>query len=111
MFPFPKKRNEAPRSSTRSRSRVLSYLREHYPIETKKPFLTFKNLHRKKLSLAYTIVRVEDDLYNGSCPPETKLSQRIPGRIAHHTGLKTQWDQVLNESSKTTGSPIYGREK
>jgi hypothetical protein len=50
--------------------------------------------------LAYTISRVENDFNSGRSPVETRLQHHIPGRKAHHTGLKTQWDQVFDEASK-----------
>jgi hypothetical protein len=49
--------------------------------------------------LSFTIAKVEGDLNNGMSPQETKLSQRFPGRIAHHPGFQIQWDQVVIESS------------
>jgi hypothetical protein len=97
--PLPQRGRKRQRVEPEAGTSSQSDLRERYPIETKKPYLACKNLHRKKLSLAFTIARVEEDLNNGRSPQETKITHRIPGRIAHHPGLKNQWDQVLNESS------------
>jgi hypothetical protein len=97
--PLPQRGRKRQRVDPEAGPSSQSDLSDRYPIETKKPYLACKNLHRKKLSLAFTIARVEEDLNNGRSPQETKLAHRIPGRIAHHPGLKNQWDQVLNDSS------------
>jgi hypothetical protein len=97
--PLPQRGRKRQRVEAEAGPSNLGDLRDRYPIETKKPYLTCKTLHKKKLSLAFTIARVEEDLNNGRSPQETRLSHKIPGRIAHHPGLKIQWDQVLNESS------------
>jgi hypothetical protein len=97
--PLPQRGRKRQRVEPEAGPSNLVDLRDRYPIETKKPYLTYKTLHKKKLSQAFTIARVDEDLNNGRSPQETRLSHRLPGRIAHHPGLKNQWDQVLNESS------------
>jgi hypothetical protein len=103
--PLPQRGRKRPRTEPQAPTAQASLsdegdVRVRYPIETKKPYLTCKTLHKKKLTLACTISRVENDLNSGRSPMEMRLQHRIPGRIAHHTGLKTQWDQVLDEGSK-----------
>jgi hypothetical protein len=97
--PLPQRGRKRQRVEPEAGTSTQSDLRERYPIETKKPYLACKNLHKKKLALAFTIARVEEDLNNGRSPQETNITHRIPGRIAHHQGLRNQWDQVLIESS------------
>jgi hypothetical protein len=92
-----------PRTAKTPRSGTSSDIRDRYPIESKKPYLNCKTLHKKKLALAFTISRVEGDLNSGKAPPETTLRQKIPVRITHHIELRAQWNNVLSVASKRLG--------
>jgi hypothetical protein len=101
--PLEQRSRKRPRTEEAPRSGTSSDIRDRYPIESQKPYLNCKTLHKKKLALAFTISRVEGDLNSGKAPPETTLRQKIPGRIAHHTELRAQWNNVLSDASKRLG--------
>jgi hypothetical protein len=77
--------------------------RERYPGESKRPYLTCKSLHKKKLNIAHTIRRIEADLNQGRPPAETRININIPGRIQHHAGLKTTWFNQTNQTALRLG--------
>jgi hypothetical protein len=61
--------------------------------------LACKSLHKKKLSIAHIIRRVETDLSQGRAPIETRININIPGRIQHNAGLKTTWQNLTNQTA------------
>jgi hypothetical protein len=101
--PLEQRSRKRQRTEETPRAGTSNDIRDRYPIESKKPYLNCKTLHKKKLALAFTISRVEGDLNSGKAPPETTIRQRIPGRIAHHTELRAQWHNVLSDASKRLG--------
>jgi hypothetical protein len=99
----PKKGVKRPRTEEVTTPEPDVLTRERYPVESKRPYLTCKSLHKKKLNIAHTIRRIEADLNQGRPPVETRININIPGRIQHHAGLKTMWSNLTNQTALRLG--------